>query len=154
VNTIDVFKDSDVLNKLLLRLPQRHPALLIDKITYLEANKFIASIKNVTRNELAFTGENSHYYPSTLILESLIQTCSILATHEQLDHPYADSQNLLSSLTNAEFFNQVEAGDQLYLTADVISKKPYIWTFDTQAATDEYKVATATINLKRLVKSV
>jgi len=151
-NALETLKSTECLNELLKRLPCRHPALLIDKITLLEPNKFIAAIKNVTRNEPAFTGvEANSYYPSTLVLESLIQTCSVLATYEQLDSEYDINQNLLSGLTNVVFHNPVLAGDQLLLTVDVKSKKPYIWLFDATAATEEYVVATAAIHLKSAV---
>jgi len=149
LNALETLKSTECLNELLKRLPCRHPALLIDKITLLEPNKFIAAIKNVTRNEPAFTGaEANSYYPSTLVLESLIQTCSVLATYEQLDSEYDINQNLLSGLTDVVFHNPVLAGDQLLLTVDVKSKKPYIWLFDATAATEEYVVATAAIHLK------
>jgi len=122
--------------------------LLIDKFTLLEPNKFIAAIKNVTRNEPVFSGTGANeYYPSTLVLESLIQTCSVLALQEQLDGDYSTNQNLLSGLTNVAFQNPVVAGDQLLLTVEVKSKKPYLWVFEATAATEEYKVATAVIHL-------
>jgi len=101
--------------------------LLIDKSTLLESKKFVAAIKNVTRNEPVFSGlEANKYYPSTLILESLIQACTLLTTHEQLSYEYSTNQNLLSGLTDVTFHNPVLAGDQLLLTAGVKIKKPYI----------------------------
>lgn len=149
MNALETLKSAECLNELLKRLPYRHPALLIDKITLLEPNKFIAAIKNVTRNEPAFSGAAaSGFYPSTLVLESMIQTCSVLATHEQIEGDYNTSQNLLSGITNAVFHNPVVAGDQLLLTVEVKCKKPYIWEFEATAATEEYVVATADIHLK------
>lgn len=149
MNVLEALEDSESLNRLLLRLPYRHPALLIDRITYLEPNKFIAAIKNITRNEPAFTGiDANNYYPSTLVLESLIQTCSILATHELIEDKHTSNQNLLSGITKAEFYGPVIAGDQLLLTAEVKCKKPYIWVFESTAMTEEYKVAVATITFK------
>ena len=149
MNALETLKSAECLNELLKRLPYRHPALLIDKITLLEPNKFIAAIKNVTRNEPAFSGAAaSGFYPSTLVLESMIQTCSVLATHEQIDGDYNTNQNLLSGLTNVAFHKPVEAGDQLLLTVGVKSKKPYIWVFEATAATEEYLVATAVIYFK------
>jgi len=149
VNVLESLQESEALNRLLLRLPQRHPDLLVDKITYLEKNKFIASIKNITRSEIPLAGVNANrYYPSTMILESLVQTCFILIMHDQLDIPDAEGQNLLSGLSDAKFHQAVVAGDQLLLTAEVIEKKPYIWTLESRAATEENLVAEATINFK------
>lgn len=149
MNALESLKSADCLNELLKRVPYRHPALLIDKITLLEPNKFIAAIKNVTRNEPVFSGTGANgYYPSTLILESLIQSCSVLATYDQLDCDYNANQNLLSGITDVIFHNPVVAGDQLLLTVNVQSKKPYIWLFEATATTEEYKVASAVIKFK------
>ena len=149
VSRLDTLQDADFLNGLLLRLPHGHPDLLIDRITYLEVNKFIASLKNITRSEIPAAGAGViQYYPNTLILESLIQTCFILVAQEHLDIDHAAEKNLLSGLKNVDFHNSVTAGDQLFLTAEVVGKKPYLWTLEARAATEECLVAEAIINFK------
>lgn len=151
MEVLDTIKDPDSLEKCLLRLPFRNPALLIDRVTYIEPGKFLAAIKNVTRNECGFAGTPTNkYYPSTLILESLIQATTVLALHEHMDNHHADTQNLLSGVQNAEFNRPVIAGDQLLLSIEAKEKKPYIWIFDTSASTEQDIVASATIALKSI----
>ena len=148
MKVIEPASDADSLNKLLQRLPYRHPALLVDKITYIEPGKFLAATKNITRNENAFAGITANeYYPSTLILESLIQAATILATHEHINSDYVDTQNILSGLQNVDSHKPVQAGDQLLLSIEAKTPTPYCWLFEASASPEEFVVATATIAL-------
>jgi len=145
----DRLNESISLQSLLQRLPFRHPDVLIDKITTLEPNKFISALKYVSRNEPSLsTPEANSFFPNTLILESMTQVCSVLATCEQLDAEYEPKQDLLCGLEEVVFLRPVVAGDQLILKAEVQRKKPYIWRFAASAATQEYVVAEATISLR------
>lgn len=148
LKVIEKALDADSLNQLLRRLPYRHPALLVDRITYIEPRRFLAATKNITRNESGFAGNiANHYYPSTLILESMIQATTILALHEYSNTEYAENQNILSGLQEVEFHKPVVAGDQLLLSIEAKTQKPYIWLFEASASTEEYVVANAKIAL-------
>ena len=155
MEVLDTVFNSDSLEKCLSRLTFRHPALLVDQVTYIDAGKFLAATKNIMQSESVFTGvANNVYYPATLILESLIQAATILAIHEYVNSDHADTQNLLSGVQNAEFENPVFAGDQLLLSIEAKDKKPYVWLFDTSASTENHIVATATIALKPISPNI
>ena len=95
-------------------LPHRFPYLLVDKVEELRAREFIVGIKNVTINEPFFQGHypDNPIMPNGLILESLVQTASLLMVQ---DSEFAGRYPTFKSIQSANFIQEVKPGDQLRL---------------------------------------
>src|ERR1035437_3122266 len=104
-------------------LPHRYPFLLVDKIIDLELDKKVVGVKCVSINEPFFEGHfpGQPIMPGVLILEALAQVSGILILNS-LKNP-ADNLVYFMSINNAKFRKPVVPGDQLYLEAEVTSKK-------------------------------
>src|SRR3981081_979856 len=63
------------IREILEYLPHRYPMLLLDRVLECEPGKRLLGLKNVTMNELFFTGHFPHYpvMPGVMIIEALAQ---------------------------------------------------------------------------------
>ena len=124
-------------------LPHRYPFLLVDKIIDLELDKKVVGVKSVTINEPFFQGHFPGHpiMPGVLIVEALAQVSGILVLNSLPD----PENNLVyfMSINNAKFRKPVVPGDQLYLEAEVISKKSKYFSVKGSAYVDNILVAEA-----------
>ena len=69
------------VNEILTLLLHRYPFLLVDKVQIIEEGSNGIGIKNITANEPQFTGHfpENPIMPGVLIMESMAQTCGIVA---------------------------------------------------------------------------
>ena len=124
-------------------LPHRYPFLLVDKIIDLELDKKVVGVKCVSINEPFFEGHfpGQPIMPGVLILEALAQVSGILILNS-LKNP-SDNLVYFMSINNAKFRKPVVPGDQLYLEAEVTSKKSKYFSAKCAAYVDNVLVAEA-----------
>jgi len=124
-------------------LPHRYPFLLVDKIIDLELDKKVVGVKCVSVNEPFFQGHfpGQPIMPGVLILEALAQVSGILILNS-LKNP-ADNLVYFMSINNAKFRKPVLPGDQLYLEAEIVSKKSKYFSAKGAAYVDNVLVAEA-----------
>ena len=119
-------------------LPHRYPFLFVDRVVDISKDKIIA-VKNVSTNEHYFTGHfpNEPIMPGVLIIESLAQTCAILAFKVNNKKPNDGYSVYLSGVDKAKFRHPVRPGDALMLHAEIAAQKQSLWRFKCQAFVDE-----------------
>jgi UDP-3-O-[3-hydroxymyristoyl] N-acetylglucosamine deacetylase/3-hydroxyacyl-[acyl-carrier-protein] dehydratase len=124
-------------------LPHRYPMLLVDKIIDLELDKKVVGVKCVTVNEPFFQGHfpGQPIMPGVLIVEAIAQVSGVLVLNS-LPNP-ANNLVYFMSINNVKFRKPVVPGDQLYLEAEVISKKSKYFSIKGSAYVDNNLVAEA-----------
>ena len=101
--------------RVLDRLRDRYPSLLVDRIEEHEEGKRLVAVKNVTVNEEYFQG---HYpgaplLPAVLTIEALAQVATLLIVEQRAGHPHGHVA--LRGVNRAKFRRQVVPGDRLRL---------------------------------------
>jgi 3-hydroxyacyl-[acyl-carrier-protein] dehydratase len=101
-------------------LPHRYPFALVDRIIAQVPGKSATGIKNVTINEPHFQGHfpGRPIMPGVLILEALAQVGGIIVT--QMEDP-PEGLFVFAGIDKARFRKPVVPGDQLILTAELLS---------------------------------
>ena len=100
-------------------LPHRYPMLLIDRVTSLVPNEYIAGYKNVTANEEFFNGHfpGKQIMPGVLLIEIMGQLSGILF----LSQPeYKGKIPIFLGIDKVRFRKQVVPGDRLDVSAKVL----------------------------------
>jgi len=129
-------------------LPHRFPFLLVDRITKLEAGKFIEGYKNVSISEPVFQGHFPDHpiYPGVMILEGMAQAGGVLAfksmgemTAEELESKVV----YFMSIDKAKFRAPVTPGDKLEYHITVMKNKGAVWQFEAKAYVEGKVVAQA-----------
>lgn len=101
-------------------LPHRSPFLFVDRVTEMEAGKFIKGFKNITMNEYFFQGHFPGHpiLPGVIICEALAQLSGVLLLEEK------DQQGKLAffaALDQVRWKRPVVPGDRLDMEVEVIS---------------------------------
>lgn len=127
--TLDI---QDILNI----LPHRYPFLLVDRVLEVEPGTRAVAIKNVSVNEPQFTGHfpERPLMPGVLIVEALAQVAGIVLL--QLEE-YHGKLALFAGIDGVRFRRQVQPGDQLVMTAEVIKIKGAICRIKAEARVGE-----------------
>lgn len=133
------------INDIIKRLPHRYPFLLVDKVIFIEPEKRLVALKNVTMNEPFFVG---HFpvkpvMPGVLILEALAQACGILMYPDQDGQANQNTLHYLAGVDKARFKRIVEPGDQLQLDIELIRIKQEVCKFKGVATVDGELVCSA-----------
>lgn len=123
------------IHEILELLPHRYPFLLIDRVVGIEMGKSLVAIKNVTMNELFFTGHfpSRPVMPGVLILEAMAQAGALLAYKSMNCTPKDGVLYYFAGIDNARFRRVVEPGDQLRLEVTVLRSKRDIWKLEGAA---------------------
>lgn len=127
------------INEIMKILPHRYPFLLVDKILEI-SEKSVVGIKNVTINEPYFTG---HYpdqpiMPGVLIIETVAQVGALMIMYPKREShlvPY------LASIAGFKFRKPVNPGDQLKISAELISMKANMGKMKAKVFVDNGLVA-------------
>ncbi len=103
-------------------LPHRYPFLLVDRITECEPGKSAKGVKCVSANEMQFMGHfpGKPVMPGVLIIEALAQTGAVALLVEEENR---GKLAFFGGINKARFKKQVEPGDMLELSCEIISRK-------------------------------
>lgn len=120
------------INEILTILPHRYPFALVDRILDIKLNDSIRALKNVTINELFFTGHfpGNPVMPGVLILESMAQTMAILAVRTFEERGIKKTGNEIfyfAGIDKVRFKQPVVPGDQLILDVRLTKQKKDIF---------------------------
>lgn len=121
-------QDQININEILDLLPHRYPFLLIDRVLELKLEESIRVLKNVTINELFFSGHfpNNPVMPGVLILESMAQALAVLAV-KTLEARGVEKTGqeifYFAGIDKVRFKQPVVPGDQLTLTVQITRQK-------------------------------
>ena len=116
-------------------LPHRYPLLLVDRVTELEVDNFIAGYKNVSINEDFFTGHfpGRPIMPGVLIIEAMAQLAGLLAFKSK-NKKYSDGVICyLAGTDKARFKRPVVPGDQLLMRSEFRADRRGVMKFHCRA---------------------
>ena len=130
------------IGSILRILPQKPPAVLVDAVIDLNPGKKIMAIKNITANEPCMHGHfpDLPVYPAAMLIESMIQACSILAyATEQYD---TDKQVVsLVGVNKTKFKRAIMPGDVVEIEGTLTQKRSNVWRFNVRCFVDDFMVA-------------
>jgi 3-hydroxyacyl-[acyl-carrier-protein] dehydratase len=128
-------------------LPHRYPMLLVDRIEELEEER-VVGIKNVTINELFFTGHfpDIPVMPGVMIIEAMAQVAGILVLSSIPERK--TKLVLLAAINEAKFRKPVVPGDQLRIEMKVLKRKATIAKMNGVATVNGVVVAEAEMMCK------
>jgi 3-hydroxyacyl-[acyl-carrier-protein] dehydratase len=123
------------IHEILKFLPHRYPFLLIDRVLEINPGKSLVALKNVTMNELFFTGHfpNRPVMPGVLMLEAMAQAGAVLAYKSTNCSPEDGTLFYFAGIDKARFRRVVEPGDQLRLSVTVLRAKRDVWVLEGEA---------------------
>lgn len=133
------------IHEILQYLPHRYPFLLIDRVISFDKGASLVAIKNVSMNELFFTGHfpSRPVMPGVLILEAMAQAGAVLAYKSTDSTPQDGTLYYFAGIDNARFRRVVEPGDQLRLEVKVLRSKRDIWKLEGSAYVGDELAASA-----------
>ena len=125
------------IQKILEILPHRYPFVLVDRVTEIQAGKFIKGQKMVSYNEPWASGHfpGRPIMPGVLIIEALAQIGGILAYASE---PFDSSNSLMYFLgiDKAKFRQTVTPGDVLDLYVEVMQHRTNVWKLRGEATVE------------------
>jgi 3-hydroxyacyl-[acyl-carrier-protein] dehydratase len=103
-------------------LKQRFPMLMVDSVLALEPGKSIRTTKNVTGNEIQFTGHFPEHavMPGTLIVEAIGQSASILFSKTTRTGTRPGEFLVLGAIDEMRFLKPVVPGDKMEIEVQVL----------------------------------
>jgi 3-hydroxyacyl-[acyl-carrier-protein] dehydratase len=127
-------------------LPQRHPLVLVDRVTDVVAFESINGHKMITYSDFWCAGHlpGAPLMPGSLVIEALVQVCSLLAYASEPYNP-TTSRLYLLGIDKAKFRHSVAPGDRLDLYAKVVQHRTNTWKFSTEATVEGTLCAQADI---------
>lgn len=127
------------LSAILLRLPHRGPALLIDRVLD-HGPGFALALRDVMRGDPLVT---PRAFPGAMLAEALAQTCG-------LAHPQGspDTPGVLAALS-LRVHGAAQPGDRLLLRAVLLRRRAGLARFDARAEVDGRILAEAQITLAK-----
>jgi 3-hydroxyacyl-[acyl-carrier-protein] dehydratase len=136
------------INEVLRLLPHRYPFVLIDRVLDYQVGQSIKAIKNVSVNELYFTGHfpNNPIMPGVLQLEAMAQAFALLAFKTLQGEgtvPTGKEIFYFAGIDKARFKQPVVPGDQLVIEITLTKNKGSIWKAKGIAKVEDQLVCSA-----------
>jgi 3-hydroxymyristoyl/3-hydroxydecanoyl-(acyl carrier protein) dehydratase len=98
-----------------LPLPHAFPFILVDRILMLEPDRWVMTLKNVTRNDPLVDGDGN--LPPVLLAEAMAQTAGLAITP-----PQDSGATVLARLDRFRCSPPLRSGDQLIVTVRVVRR--------------------------------
>lgn len=141
-------QDQINIKEILELLPHRYPFVLIDRVMEFKAEESIRALKNVTINELYFTGHfpGNPVMPGVLILEAMAQAMAILAIKTFQTRGVQKTGNEIfyfAGIDKVRFKQPVVPGDQLILDVRLTRQKKDIFKAEGVASVNGAVVCSA-----------
>ncbi len=116
------------IQQILSYLPHRYPFILIDRVEDYTVGESIVALKNVTINELYFTGHfpNNPVMPGVLMLEAMAQAMGLLAYKTlEAEGKVRTGHEIFyfAGIDKVRFKQPVVPGDQLLMTVTLTKRK-------------------------------
>ena len=107
-------------------LPHREPFLFIDAVTKLEAN-LIEGYRDIKAEEFYFAGHFPGFpvMPGVLIVEAIAQVGILLVC--EVREKRQGRKTLFAGIEKVRFRRQVQPGDRLLLSADIVSGRSSVY---------------------------
>ncbi len=133
------------IKEILSILPHRYPFLLVDRVLEIEPSERAVGIKNVTINEPFFQGHfpGNPVMPGVLLIECMAQVAGCLFFSADADP--AAKLMYLTGVDKARFRRPVLPGDQIVVTAEIVTVKSSLVKMKAEARVDGALCAEAEI---------
>lgn len=129
-------------------LPHQSPSVLVDRVIEFSPGQRILAVKNMTIAEPGFAGHfpGQPIYPSALLIEVMVQTCTILAYATEQFDPAAEAVTLVG-VNKTKFHRGVHPGDVLEIEAEMTQHRSNVWRFNVKLFVSDVEVAESGIVL-------
>jgi 3-hydroxyacyl-[acyl-carrier-protein] dehydratase len=129
-------------------LPQKPPAVLLDRVIEIEPGERIVAAKNVTISEPALAGHfpKLPIFPPTALIEAMTQASCVLAYATERYEP-AEMIVQLVGLSKTKFHQLVFPGDVVEIESRLLRRTSNVWRFDARAFCRDISVAESTLVL-------
>ena len=119
-------------------LPHKPPAVLLDRVVEVSPGQRVLARKCVTQSELSLLGHfpGLPIYPAGLIIEAMVQACTVLTYATDKFDP-ATQIVLLVGLNKTKFRRVVVPGDVLEIDAELSQRRSNVWRFEAKAFIDD-----------------
>lgn len=140
------------INEIMALIPHRYPFILVDRVLMCEPGVKLQAIKNVSINELFFTGHFPDHpvMPGVLILEAMAQAMGILAI-KSMEAQGAVRKGgdifYFAGIDKVRFKRLVTPGDQLVMDIELTKTKREIMKAIATARVNGEIVCTAELML-------
>jgi 3-hydroxyacyl-[acyl-carrier-protein] dehydratase len=123
-------------------LPHKPPAVLIDRVVEVNPGQRVLARKCITQNEPSLSGHfpGLPVYPAALIIESMLQACTVLTYATDKFDP-ATQIVLLVGLNKTKFRRAVMPGEVLEIEAELSQRRSNVWRFEVKAFIEDFVVA-------------
>ncbi|MCP4198020.1 MAG: 3-hydroxyacyl-ACP dehydratase FabZ [Proteobacteria bacterium] len=136
------------INSIIRILPNKPPAIFVDRVTKVKPGAQITAIKNITATEPCFAGHfpGLPILPVSTLIDIMLQTCCLLAYATEQYNPDCNIVSL-RGIKKAKFHRSVFPGDSLEIESNFLSRRTNIWRFEITVYKGDKTVAEAELAL-------
>lgn len=130
------------INSIIRILPQKPPAVLVDRVIDVEPGERILTAKNLSATEPFFDGHfpGQPILPPSILIEVMVQSCTLLAY--ATEH-WDTSQKVISlvGINKTKFHRTLFPGHIIEVEAEFLRKRSNVWRFKVVAYESDQSVA-------------